>query len=61
MSSDETRWRYAAELKQSDKARDAEADRKASLTMWERINEAEGVSADLKNILHTFATHIGLE
>ncbi len=49
-----------AELDASSRAREAEQARKASLSMWARIDEAD-VSEDVKEILHMMAEKLGLE
>ena len=43
-----------------DAAKRAEAVRKAALTMWERIEEAD-CSADVRDILHRLAEKLGME
>jgi hypothetical protein len=60
MSSKETRARNAAELDRYYLERAVEEGRKADLTMWERIEEADA-SGDVKEILHMIASHSGLE
>ena len=56
----ERRRERDAEYEAEDEKRRQEERRKASLTMWERIEEAE-ISADLRIILHKLAEQCGLE
>lgn len=57
---DERRARQEAEFNAEYEKRQREVARKAALTMWERIEEAEA-SDDVKDILHRIAVHVGLE
>lgn len=56
----ERRARNEAEWQKSYDERQAEESRKASLSMWERINEADA-SDDVKEILHMLAVQAKLE
>lgn len=49
-----------AQWEQESMARAVEHARKEALSMWERIEESDA-SADVKDILHRIATHVGLE
>lgn len=60
MSSPERKRQNEEKLRQRSIAREMEIARKASLTMWERIEEAD-VSADVKEILHLMALKLGVE
>lgn len=50
----EHRWQAEHEARLKEEAR------KEALSMWERIEEAD-TGADVKDILHRFAHHLGLE
>lgn len=49
-----------AQRDRDDMARAVEHARKEALSMWERIEESDA-SADVKDILHRIATHVGME
>lgn len=49
-----------ARLLAESEEREREEKRKAALTMWERIEEADA-SADVKEILHMMAQKLGME
>ncbi len=59
-SKDESRERRRMAFEERLERDAKERDRKATLTMWERIEEADA-SADVKEILHMLAEKLGLE
>ena len=60
MSSPKRRAQNARELEQRQQERADEQLRRARLTMWQRIEEAD-TSEDVKDILHSICEKIGLE
>lgn len=60
MSNKERRAANEAEWQRQYDARQAEEARKEALDMFMRIEEAEA-SADVKDILHRIAAHLGME
>ena len=60
MSSPHRRAERQAEFEAEQERRRREEVRRAALTMWERIDEAEA-SSDVKELLHMFAEKLGLE
>jgi hypothetical protein len=60
MSSKERREQLRLEHEARDRVRKAEEHRKAELSIWERIEEAEA-SPDVRALLHIFAEKLGLE
>ena len=57
---EEKRAAQEAAMERDARVRAGEQERKAALSMWGRIEEAEA-SADVKEILHLLAEKVGLE
>ena len=60
MSSHQRRKELELELEVENRKRDAEYARRAALTIWERIEEADA-SEDVKEILHIIAEKLNIE
>lgn len=60
MSSPQRRAELRKQYEEEDRKQQQENARKESLSMWERIEEAD-ISGDLRDILHRIAEQCGLE